>query len=837
MGEPVEQQKSDAPAIRELQGGRVAVTLGELTAEAPTRKNGKWTVRRGALSDRCNPDAAREVREVAKAIDAAEADVRAVLVAAQAEQERRLATAATPVAAAPIELRAWGAGDPTVFRDIDPLIALDQACSSAHAFLGWAQSDRAMARLCAVDVDVEPARGRFELADAERVARQTGADRAWVTRSGGLRLIFAAAEGLTALERAAVGLVLGGEFSNPVFQTQLELKAETRRPPGAVYWGDVPTPLVVHRARGQAGSDAIGSAWWQDWLGDRGLEVHRRYAHDHCQVDPGPIHGNDPVWVTEEGIWCHRCQTFRAASALVDQREPAPHELIEAARHWVHLAHARVQLADWWPLPLVRSERVHEQLVDGAWRGLLKALHLGPALGPDERLEVLHQIGSAMSLKHAWVRGEGGAWLHPDTFRRIEVDREALRQLPWTHGDACLITQARSTEALAGFTEVRTVRGALLRPEQVPQGILPVSQERSGHAPVLPRGHGGGQPWAAAFAHLAQDYPGIDETYLRALLTAAACVEPGGRPIVLYAHGPTGSGKTNTVHLAAGLLGDDAPAEPPLACEDNEDWKRQIGDALIAGSRFMLVNDCHQLEQPGRRLRRLLNLGDPHEFRVLHGGRVRVPWRSVLVLTGCRIPDAWLGEPEMARRIRSIYLPTQVPRLWEEGPPLLDWCCGEGLAEVRDALIWSAVDLAQAHGFVWDRVAEALGLPRLDEAEPEETAERLAAYRALYEHLCGRDGPRVPSSSARWPAARGWWDLGSGRAREILEPLMPGGDAARWRLKNQLDAVGWERVLGLPGSGVRVVVQERNHEWVGRAQSRARQGAELRGEQLPKANS
>ena len=816
-GEPTPEalEPPRGPQIHALAGGRVAVELGGLVAEAPTRANGKWTVRAGGVSDRVNPDAAREVKQAAKALGVPEDAVRAVLAAGLAEQRRRLdAAAATPATtAAPFTVAAWDRGQTRAqrqeFTAADPLEALDQACTSGLEFLSWAGGRD---RLCAVDVDVTPEGGIYRATDLAHVVRRTGADRGWVTRSRGLRLVFGAADHLTALQRALVGILLGGLGSAD--PSRVEIKTDTRRPSSRVEIGDTPTGVAADYAAGRGGLEAVGEDAVAEWLAPRGMAYapETRYPHDLCPIAPGSTGGTDPVVIRVEGIQCYRCGTFRHWSALLADRPAEPHPLIVAARSWVHLGHMRVELAQWFPLTRVSpSER--ERLLPAAWEGLLRLVHLQAVDNSDDRVALMSKIGETASPhRHPFVRGEGGSWLSGPQLEPIHLHGPTVLALPWVGGAPDRMSLALSRSPLEGFRQVRPISGVVYRPEVVPPGVLLVPTAPAGHAPLELLPDVTQEQFRAALDLLAQVYPGIDETYTCLLGAGAACAEAGGKPRTLLVHGPSGSGKSQGVVVVSGILRC-LWREVPLNVDADEDWTRQVGAALQAGARILSVDEVARVHALGSRLRRLLTLRDPYTFRPLHEVPLQVGFRAVVVMTAITIPEGWAYRPEISRRIRVIRQHTC--RDWTGAPTVEEWAAQDPThAHARRVIVsWFGV-LARQHGYDWDRLAEALGARALVDYDPQACARVTRLRQALARYLLGEEGVRSPSRCAVYHADDGWWDLTAAGAATYVTPMLGGGEHARFLLTQDLCALDWAALLGRP---VRIEVRQQGGHWVGRA--------------------
>ena len=152
--------------------------------------------------------------------------------------------------------------------------------------------------------------------------------------------------------------------------------------------------------------------------------------------------------------------------------------------------------------------------------------------------------------------------------------------------------------------------------------------------------------------------------------------------------------------------------------------------------------------------------------------------------------------------------------------------------EVAEVLVAHARAHCERRGWDWDLVADDLGLPAADKADPELAAGRAAVVRDLYRHLRGEgDLQRVPSERRDIKASAGWVDV-RGPARSILEDLLRGpAHAEDWIAAQDLRSYDWQ-AAGLP-DGVRIEFRPAGRLDFARAIEAGPRGQARVNEQLP----
>lgn len=783
----------------------------QVLASPPDRAGGtRWRVSAGDRTDLVNPDDAAAVRRCARNLGVSEEDLRAAVRSVRQPEivldPRRSFRVVSSDGPAEADLPAR------------PAALVPEVLGSRR--VEW---DGLEQLACARLELRKGARARL----AEEILDEAGADVGWAGQ-GAVYLLYGEEEGIPAGEKAAGDLSVSGLALHPgVAFARVEPCLVPPRPDADWRAGFTPLGAQVHRAaraeKVTMDDDRVGA-----WLARAGFGLDReRYPHALCPIDPSNYAGRDPVVLLEHGVWCFRCDGrtgdgFRSWSALVEDAGPLEtHPWALAARQWVHWEHASRTLPD---------VGIPPNLQRLAYSGLLRALHRRLREEDAAAFEALRVQCFNEHLR--WLRGDSGRWLHAETLEPLDLKDQELACLPWVRGKRELVALARAGSPLPGFTPVRPV-DAVLNPASVPDSIVCLTPPRASLAPPPLSGEIEPLPLAEAEDLLRADFPGVDLTYLRLLLAACACSEAGGSPIILVAVGDSGAGKTQTIYLACSILearsADVTDAFSPPATE--EGWRRRVGEACAGGHRPLVVNDLHRVRGLHQQVKLLISLEDPLAYRPLFCSAQRAQLRAPFVLTCVTAPRA-LALPEMARRIFVHRLGRRVSDWREAACSPSRWrdhaddeeVLGETEPAARrrvraaEALLRDVVATCGGLAYSWPRVARALGAASGESADPEQDQIDRGLLRRLFEHCCGRDGKRLMSRSTRWPGDRGWVDLTSPSAQEVLSELLPdlGRDQDPRHVLNQvLMETGWSRVLETEAA-LRFNGNVRGTTWVGR---------------------
>lgn len=789
-------------ALRALPGG-------ELTVEPPSGRSTKWTVRFGRQAERVNPDDGDSVRRAARRLGVDPDVIRDAILAWQPPPPAATSPP-TPLQREPVTVRVRRIDEPDsaaqVFEDFRAALDAAHALGDPdHVILKWARTSAH--RLVAIDVDAhEP----FRLPDLLRLTNRAAPRPtwAWLTRSGGYRFVFEndlGDYGLSAKERAGLFALLVPEAVGGANIERVELKCDTRCPPtgsevlcGVGGYGVADLRGALMRTGGE---DAVTPEAIDAWLASHGMVRGGRYEHDRCPINPGPISGSDPVQVTDDGVFCYRCAASGAASAgwrpwarLVDRRSEdgaIGDPLVESAVGWCHWTHASVVVEALRPL-------VPADLRAAGYRALLRVVH-DPRWADQETVE---RVEAVFNPNLTVVRGRG-AWLHAGSLRRHEKFTAAsARALPAVRGafDAEVFL---SSERLPGYVPVEPVRFLADRPTwRESERSVWVPLPRSGADPIE------SYDYDRARAALADAVPGVSDRWLDlvylhvlAMVRAQLCL---ATPPITLVHGPSGSGKGFSVHVACALVG----ASPAMLRFDGpRELGLSIGEGLSAGAPVLFGDEVGKAEGFWRQSAPILELGPTFAWRALHVGGTSLPMRAAVVLAGSTLPRGLTTMQELARRVAMFELPRvaiEVSTRWEGaicdyfGVPSLatlrsrPWGAAVGdayvaraLAEVQAETPPPWVEQAQRHG------AEAI-------SNDDEARELADLVRRLYAIWQGGE-ERVPTGQRFAGWLRCWHDGVSGpqRAAEALAEYLDEDDspAAREAKLGRLETADVPRIV------------------------------------------
>jgi DNA polymerase len=651
--------------------------------------------------------------------------------------------------------------------------------------------------------------------DAWGTSNAPMADLWWRTHGAGLRLVFCGPQ----YEERAIAAAL----ATPRF-FEIELKQDSRHPAGAHpnYTGAKCGPVHVGEWTGEESVDwslagPLDPGVIEEVLADRGMQPGRRYDHDKCPIDGNTeSEARDCVVALEAGIYCHRCagkglshpactaSGFVPFRALTDR--PVTSAVIsDLARNLVHWTHAEVHLREEHP-------NLGSVLLKKAYELVLQEIH-----GQDDP-----RIGMALNADLQLLQGEQ-SWFDPETQREIQLTDRTLKVLPGLFGRIRpsdeeghakpkllprnpLFDRARQGIPLDGYKPCRFVRGVVLHEDR---SVLQLAVDPERGEPVRLLKARELLPLNDAFAELAVPFPDFDQAYLQACLAAAICAEHGGRPPILVAVGPTGSGKGEIVRLAASILGDDRMT---IALSTNEEqmWRR-IGSAIEGGHRFLVLDEF---------LRRgnflpeliafLLQLAAIITWRRLYrNGDIHTPNRAAYFLSAGCVPDGFKKSPEICRRMWLARLCRQVPE-WTTtcGGDTAEWrTLSKQNARTANSILTHAYSLCAEHEFNFDHVATALGLCRIDEGDAEMQRDVL---RDLYRYCRDEFGNHDLDTSGRYKDG-GWVKAMAGPCQELLQQLLPDEDTAAnpdaagqlFQLQQNLQMVPWNKTLGIDEPPIR----------------------------------
>lgn len=655
---------------------------------------------------------------------------------------------------------------------------------------------------------------------------------AWVSHGRGLKAIFV---GPHHRARAVAAALAAPNFF------QAELIQHTRHPLGArsdmpgaacgpVRWGNGdPEQLFEFKLYGHVTEERRAEA-----LAQLRMEMGQRYDHQHCPIDgAAQSTAKGCVLPLPSGIYCHRCASngnrfrpnlkpgFYPYSAVLGTDATDLQRLVRDRVHWIHAQH---ELKHAYP-------NLGLELLREAYRLALEAKY--PA---DPRIKAVFNEDLN------FLRGDG-FWIDSETMRPRQVDHDAAGGLPYCQ----FLTKNNKNEivvkvdpvrrsrvrhaAPGGYKPVRPYRGLFVGDANA---CVPVSVDSETRFKVELLDEP--MPEAEALARIQRAFPKLNPAYLKALLAGAICAARGeGRPPMICADGPSGSGKGETPRLAASFLSDDVIKI--ILGDSIEETNRQIGCALLEGRRFLLFDELGKVHGLAKRFGTILQLGSHLDWRPLYSPQIRTHLNAVFVFPSVSFPD-WLQQSsEFVRRTRAVRLNWRVPE-WSEtsGGDTAGWRDRSSEnARAANSLLTHVYALCTRHGFAWTRIADELGLTHLDAHDEAVEPEQL---RRLYRAVRGEEPGRVAVEGPRF-SSRGWVSLSDGPAAEIIEGLVDMESyrdmrSARKATKMNLEAQAWNDLLRIPDPPIKCSVRIHGQKWGLRFQStNCLRGQELVNEELP----
>jgi hypothetical protein len=666
---------------------------------------------------------------------------------------------------------------------------------------------RGTRELCAVDFDASKG---YEFDDAKlMVLLDTFQPRpavAWVTKSGGLRMVYEAQGEFTADEVGAVALL---NLSDARPSEGLELKHETRHPSAP----DSNCGVVVHREqefdlrslRRRLSVFDASDAEVAEWLATRGMEVGGRYDHESCPVTPSARGSRQPVIVLEAGVHCFVCEAagvcagssragfFPYTHLCGVRRSTMLYRCLESATHWEHARFVVDELLDMSPQ--------HSRLAYSAGVAMFRGREVADrcfAVGRD------------------FIR-IGDRWTNLCGETYVRDVRPLLASLP-----ACTFADERTGAIKVDRGRVTTFEQSFDLTQYGYPSLVPVFGVR-----MWPLGSDDGQVRAVVQTReLAGDdsvdlrprylppqdrvdpwpifeecFPQLHRNLLKLLVAARGVVEGAqSMPPLVFVTGPTGASKSLTVFLAAAVLGD---KNTEVVWTANTDRMRQaIIDGATTGT-YVTFNEVlkeaqRHVKSQTQAMDYVLNLTPDSVSHYMYIGPMRMGRLPVFVWTDTEIPDVLKKDAQLARRMVHVKLSSKVD--WEEplkrtgvGHPKRFRVSDERRARACDSLLSQIVDEFFRPPRSFEEVAVALGFRRMiDSVEAEEGRDSL---RTLFAAVCAAP-PLDGADAVRWKG-RGWKMLSREHETPLRDAWASVADEQDFHQSRRVAAEDWQKLLDL----------------------------------------
>jgi hypothetical protein len=404
------------------------------------------------------------------------------------------------------------------------------------------------------------------------------------------------------------------------------------------------------------------------WLADHSLEHGQRYAHEHCPINPHPGSRGDPVIVLDGGVFCHHCHAdgdgFRPWHALLPATTASVLEvLVKNLTHWTHAAVILEQLLG-----------LKGRLAMLVYSAALKAYHGAK----DPRIPAVFSAGVDMIRQLGRWTSEDGAVTYPRNIDAIIRKLPAVQYVVPTENGLVVGVHAEKVERFNktqtdlcrfGYPPVLVIPGVrIFSHHNAIDGkftlAVPAAEYRQ-QPDIAPRYVPAAQrmPLDEAKATLETVFPGLRHDYLQLCISAAGCSEVSrGQPYPILVTGPSGSAKSTTPRIAAGILG----VQPRSIAwmPSPERWHQALAEAADTTT-LVTCNEYLKLAlRQGMTAKQALDPFLELEVGVaahrLYVGPVPIAKLPGLIVTDIRAPADITDDRQIGRRFVYVHLTSRV---------------------------------------------------------------------------------------------------------------------------------------------------------------------------------
>jgi hypothetical protein len=670
--------------------------------------------------------------------------------------------------------------------------------------------------LAAVDLDVED--GQPELEFEVLISTFTPCPLfAWKTHGGGLRLVYTSQDIFTAEELAALAIYT---LSFTLEYKNIELKKSTRHPRYVkdrtlhcsepmkfIQTTDI-TGLMKYLRRFHVDDKEV-----QEWLEEQGFEKGKRYPHTKCPVDPSKTGKSDCVLVGEKGIKCYICEAhgvthgshnpgFFPYAAFIENTESTL--LYKCVKNYTHLEHARYILGSRFG--------IQGNFTTLCYSGLLKAINRSF----DSRItDALYRGTNFIRVDNKWMTLNGNVYnkdIKP-LLTTLPACQIALRNGK-TMVDLEKLTKFQQTHDLTeyGYPSLTPIRGCKIGAHylesEVNGKIYSVmhrsifTSETMHLAPQYVKWDK--QLLENAWKTLEKLFPGINRNLVYMLIAARGVMElEFGMPPFIYITGPTGAGKTSTVYLTAGIIGDGVT--DAVWTNNIERVRQTIKEGKNNGS-YVAFGEIdkeskHKKKSPVEVLDFLLNLTKTSASHTMYIGPDVMGTLPVIVFTDTGLSHDIKQDKQLARRIVHVELPSSVP--WDKSLAKVNLSdisyirlLSPKIADACNVILSHVIDTYFKVPMTFFDICELLGYSTLTYNEELQDVDSL--LKKFY--LIVSKAPALKGSDAvRW-SGRGWKVINKMDTKsEILEiwtELCDSMSDNGFTSSRQCSATDWQKVMG-----------------------------------------
>lgn len=697
--------------------------------------------------------------------------------------------------------------------------------------------------ICAVDVDYHNTKSVFD--DPTILFRLvTPSPRfAWVTKSGGLRLIYLKDERTTAYEYAVLAMLCIKHHDN---RASVEFKTDTWHPKSVIKGkkcGDViesPQQYDDGILAEYMGSYSIDQGKIDSYLEDKGYEIGKRYTHEQCPINPTKGDKRSPVNITPRGIYCYVCSAEdRFYDGIKKTPGFVPYGLLlkgnyiglvnDCIARFVHFTQAK------YILHHTLSIDMKDEQLSTLYRLLLKKRH---GEGSIELIEACFNSSLGfIRVDRDWRTENNEACQFGDS-------SASLKSLPITwykdeegkfKADAVLVEKLTKPHDLSamGYLDLQPCIGLSMyhvfntdpNPLKVPfvYQINELSNQlyKDRTPRYLMESERRIKP-AEAYQTITNMFPGLDMRVIKLLLCIRGLNEvTDGHANFVFIRGSTGSGKTSIVQLASAIAGDNAI---DIAwSNDGDDLRRRIAESRSKAT-FVMFNEVIKAgkrtkEKQPASLKFLLNLTPRETYHKLYYGPCQVGRLPVTIMTDTDIPYSLMVDVQIARRI--IYLELYGWKEWDKSLKkagmssyfdlrLID----ENLAHVSNVILSDIIDTYFLnHTPSYKDIVKDLGFCYMNETEDAKRG--IIALQKFYRQWC-IEKPVASDYHPKWKEAKGegWRILDLTRPEnELVEQWLDLSDGIedydRFR-SERISEAAWPHVLNTGNRNIKCMVERKS---------------------------
>lgn len=625
---------------------------------------------------------------------------------------------------------------------------------------------------------------------------------AWITHGGGIRLVYKPYDRLSAKELAALAYF---QLSMSFQYSDLEIKTITRHPKCVINGRRCSEVIAAQPNIDQTGlnkylhSYTVTDAEVVEWLNERGMQVNKRYPHTMCPVNPSNQGKRNPVLVGRYGIKCFVCESsgdgFFSYSRFLGHKQGTV--LYKCLKSYTHYDHVRYILSSQYNMAgdvgktfyraLLKLYNDDERRTQDCFRRGSNMIRLGSSWTTSNGKEYTKDLKALlMSLPVCrYTTSDGKYGVDPEMVAKLQQphDLTSYGYPSLTPIFGCRI----GTHYLDSNNIYATIQNSNLdaNPEYQPK-VCPVASTKDALADIVPN---------------------YNRNFIKLLIAARGCVELGnGLPPFIFVSGPTGAGKSTSIKLAAGVIGDRCTSVV---------WSPEINrvrEAILinkmSGS-FIVFNEMmkhSKKSSPRDALDFLLDLTPDSVSHKLYVGPTELGVLPVICFTDTHLPMDIKQDKQLARRILNVHLANEVN--WEQslikaGVSNIELIRlqSKAVAASCDQLISEVVEefFTEPHSFM--DIATALGFTRL--TEREEYADADDVLQQFFNAVC--KAPALNGAdSVRWKG-KGWKLITPEDTSDISKlwgALADGEYGHYFTMSRRCSEVDWQKVCRLDTSTV-----------------------------------